>query len=68
MAIQTYTEQLEEVQAAITKVLGGQSYSIGGRTLTRADLDALQKREVWLRQQVARETNGGMKIRRGVLR
>ena len=57
MAIQSYTSQLEEVQTAITKVLGGQSYSItspDGTTITvgRADLKTLQDREAWLRQAV----------------
>jgi hypothetical protein len=65
MAVQTYTEQLEAVQTAIEKVLAGQSYSIGGRTLTRADLDSLTKREQYLRAMVDRENNGGVKYRRG---
>lgn len=65
MAIRTYTEQLEEVQAAISKVLVGQSYSMGGRTLTRADLASLQKREEYLRPLAEREGNGGgYRIRR----
>ncbi|HIU56205.1 MAG TPA: peptidylprolyl isomerase [Candidatus Ornithomonoglobus merdipullorum] len=36
--------QLEEVNAAISAILmGGQSYKIGSRTLTRADLATLYK-------------------------
>lgn len=66
MAVQSYTEQLEAVQTAIEKVLQGQSYSIGGRTLTRANLADLQKREQWLRTMVAREAGGGIAMRRGV--
>jgi hypothetical protein len=66
MAVQTYSQQLEAVQAAIEKVLTGQSYSIGGRTLTRADLDSLTKREQYLRAMVDRENGGGIKLRRGV--
>lgn len=48
MAIKTVTEQLEEVQAAITAVMANQSYTIDGRTFSRASLDALQKREEFL--------------------
>jgi len=48
MAIKTVAEQLEEVQAAITAVLLNQSYTLDGRTVTRANLDALQKREEYL--------------------
>ncbi|MCD8204710.1 MAG: hypothetical protein LUC16_02665 [Coprobacillus sp.] len=36
-------EMLDQVNAAITSILvGGQSYKIGSRTLTRADLNALK--------------------------
>ncbi len=36
-------ELIEQVNAAITSILvGGQSYKIGSRTLTRADLNALK--------------------------
>jgi hypothetical protein len=45
MAIKTTQEQLEEVQAAITKVMRGQSTTIDGEIITRADLSALQDRE-----------------------
>lgn len=34
--------QLDAYLAAETAVLGGQSYEIAGRRLTRADLDAIQ--------------------------
>jgi len=34
--------QLDAYLAAETAVLGGQSYEIAGRKLTRADLDAIQ--------------------------
>lgn len=68
MAILTYAAQLEEVQAAISAILGGaQEYRIGERTLKRADLAALQERETYLRRMVAREADGGgVRIRRGV--
>lgn len=38
-------EQLEEVQAAITAVLANQSYRLGDRQVTRADLEFLTARE-----------------------
>ena len=37
-----YREQLEAVDEAILKVLSGQSYSLGSRTVTRADLKQLR--------------------------
>jgi hypothetical protein len=67
LAIKTYTEQLEEVQAAITAIEGGsQSYTINGRSLERGDLDTLYKREAYLRTQVSRESAGGGARVRGV--
>lgn len=63
MAIETYTEQLERVQAAIAAIEGGaQSYAIGNRSLTRADLGELYERETKLRRDVARETRGGLGV------
>ncbi|MEM0952269.1 MAG: hypothetical protein AAGI66_09040 [Cyanobacteria bacterium P01_H01_bin.74] len=54
MAIKTYTEQLEEVQIAITAIVSGaQSYQLNGRILTRASLSSLQKREEYLRKMVS---------------
>ena len=55
MAIQSYTEQLEEVQAAISAVLAGQEYQIGTRRLKRADLEMLTEREKFLRAMIERE-------------
>lgn len=66
MAIKTYTEQLEEVQAAISKIeTKGQSHSAEGRSMTRADLDALYRREQHLRAMVDRENRGGISVRAG---
>jgi len=64
MAIKTYAEQLETVQAAIEKIeSGAQSYTIGeggaSRQVTRATLRDLYDRETKLRSLVAREANGG---------
>lgn len=69
MAVKTYAEQLEEVQAAISAILtGGQSYSIstgqGARGLTRASLGELRELEAQLRVAVAREERGGIRVRR----
>ena len=67
MAIKTYTEQLEEVQTAISAILGGaQSYAIGNRSLTRANLKELYAQEERLLKLVARETAGGLGIQYGV--
>ena len=55
----TVREQLIEVQSAISAVMTGQKYDIAGRSLTRADLDALQKREEWL---LKKANAGGLDI------
>lgn len=53
---QTAQERLAEVQEAIKKVLyGGQSYQIGSRKLTRADLSLLREMEKELKAEVAAE-------------
>jgi len=60
MAIKTTLEQLEEVQAAITKVMNAQSAGRGDKTLTRAKLDALTDREnILLRRYRAESGTGG---------
>lgn len=41
----TYGEQLQETQEAITAVMSSQRYELGGRTMQRADLEWLSKRE-----------------------
>lgn len=46
-------EMLEQINAAITAVLsGGQSYKIGSRQLTRADLATLQAMRAELEAQI----------------
>jgi len=63
MTVKTYAEQLEEVQTAISAILSGaQSYSIGGRSKTSADLRTLQDMEKHLRAMADRETNGGIRV------
>lgn len=54
-------EMLEQVDSAITNILvGGQSYRIGSRQLTRADLATLQGIKNDLAAQVAQEGNNGL--------
>jgi predicted transcriptional regulator of viral defense system len=48
ISLKTWGEQLEEVQKAISTVLVNQRYEINGRYVQRADLEWLQKREVYL--------------------
>lgn len=46
-------EMLDQINAAITAVLsGGQSYKIGSRSLTRADLSTLQAMRAELEAQI----------------
>lgn len=64
MAVESYTTQLERVQSAIAAIEGGaQSYDINGRSMQRGDLKTLYEREKWLRTQVDRESNGGIRVR-----
>lgn len=52
-------EQLTEVEAAISTILaGGQSYKIGTRSLTRADLSKLYEMKKELEAAVAEENSG----------
>lgn len=75
MAIESYTAQLERVQAAIAKIeANGQSYEISAdgssRRYTRADLATLYSRERELRSQAAQEARGrrGIRVTRGIPR
>jgi len=45
MALKTLSEQLEEVQTAISAVMTGQSYKIAGREMSKANLRELSDRE-----------------------
>ena len=52
----TKEEQLKEVNNAIYAVLaGGQSYSIGSRSLTRADLSLLKSMREELEAEITRD-------------
>lgn len=54
-------EMLEQVNTAITTVLaGGQSYKIGSRSLTRADLAMLKSMRDDLEAQLAQDENAGL--------
>lgn len=69
MALKTATEQLAEVQAAITELLaGGQVVEVDGQKLTMANLDSLTKREETLITRAARENRGtrGIRVSLGV--
>lgn len=54
MALQTLGQQLEEVQSAISAVMAGQSYSIAGRQVQKANLNELTMRETTLLDRVAK--------------
>ena len=64
---QTYEEQLEEVQAAISAILtGAQSIQINGRALARANLRELREMEADLRRKIARRSRGPIPVLRAV--
>lgn len=55
-----YQAQLAEVSVAITAVMtGGQSYTLDGRHMTRADLVDLNSRQAWLVSQIGSMSRGG---------
>ena len=57
----TAAERLEEVNTAISKVLGGgQSYQMGSRKLTRADLGMLREMRKELQEEVAAEDGSSL--------
>lgn len=65
MAIKTTLEQLEEVQAAISKVMSGQSGAWDGKQLTMADLSQLTAREKHLQAKYSSEQGTGITVNRG---
>lgn len=57
----TASERLEEVNTAISRVLGGgQSYQMGSRKLTRADLGMLREMRKELQAEVAAEDGNNL--------
>ena len=57
--------RLTEYMTAESKVLGGQSYSIAGRAMTRANLKEIRDGIAYWNAQVKRLTRGGLKIKFG---
>lgn len=74
----TNTERLAQTQERLAKYLlaesrilqGGQDYSIGNRTLTKADLKEIRKEIEELTKEcgILRRGGGGIRIQRVVLR
>jgi len=59
--VKTAREELLEVQQALSNVtLGGQSYAIGSRRLTRAEYSALLSRQKELQAELAAENSVGL--------
>jgi hypothetical protein len=59
---QTYAQQLDSVQAAITAIEGGaQSYSVNGLSYTRGNLETLYKREERLLTLINQASNGPLR-------
>ena len=59
--IKTAQDELLEVQQALSNVaLGGQSYTIGSRKLTRAEYSQLLARQKELQAQIAAEGDAGL--------
>lgn len=57
----TKTEQLAEINKAIYSVLaGGQSYSIGSRSLTRADLSLLKQMREELEAEITSDNSSSL--------
>lgn len=58
---QALTERLQEVDTAIHAILfGGQSYKLGTRSLTRADLSLLRQMRDDIEAQLQDEENGNL--------
>ncbi len=54
-------EQLAVINEAIYKIMvGGQSYKLGSKQLTRADLDTLRQMQLQLRSELAAEADNGL--------
>lgn len=61
--VMTYEEQLEKVQLAILKIEeGNQTYSVGNRSFTKADLQTLYDRERYLMRAIERRESGGLQV------
>ena len=61
LGTQSVQEQLNQVNTAISNILvGGQSYKIGSRSLTRADLSLLRSMQKDLSARLAADTAGNL--------
>lgn len=59
--LKTAKEELAEVEQALSNIaLGGQSYAIGSRKLTRADYSVLLARKKELQAAIASEGGGSL--------
>ncbi|MCD8366328.1 MAG: peptidylprolyl isomerase [Clostridiales bacterium] len=59
--LKTVSEELAEIDKALTAILlGGQSYTIGSRKLTRADYSALVARKTELQAELAAEDSSSL--------
>jgi hypothetical protein len=67
VAIDTPEQQLENVQKAIRAIeAGAQEYTVGNRTVQKARLDTLYKREKELLRQIGVQTYGTRAYYKGV--
>lgn len=65
--MKTYEQQLEEIQVAISDLLSGaEEASYNGQRVRKTNLDMLQKRELWLTQQIKLGRRGGIRVRNAV--
>lgn len=62
----TLQERLTRYIAAETKILSGQAYSIGNRSLTRADLKEVRAEIIYLYSEIAKLQGGSIKLQRVV--
>ncbi len=53
---------LAEYEAAISAVLSAQAYSIGGRSVTKANLGELEAGRDKYKSEVAKESRGGIRV------
>jgi hypothetical protein len=62
MALKTTLEQLMEVQTAITAVLNNQSYTLDGRSVSRAQLNQLYSMQKDLQKQYNNENGARPRV------
>ena len=62
MALKTTLEQLIEVQTAVTAVLNNQSYTLDGRSVSRAQLSELYKMQKDLQKQYNNENGSRPRV------